>query len=64
MTRQGRLKLAREMHSSFGTGRRVLEQEKQVTNWKSSGGHVRAHTSRMPSVKSRAVIARVAGKSC
>ena len=24
----------------FGTGRRVLEQEKQVTNWKNSGGHV------------------------
>jgi hypothetical protein len=23
----------------FGTGRRVLEQEKQVTNWKNSGGH-------------------------
>jgi hypothetical protein len=24
----------------FGTGRRVLEQEKQVTNWMNSGGHV------------------------
>jgi hypothetical protein len=24
----------------FGTGRRVLEQEKQVTNWINSGGHV------------------------
>src|SRR6185312_8752688 len=23
-----------------GTGRRVLEQEKQVTNWMNSGGHV------------------------
>ena len=23
----------------FGTGRRVLEQEKQVTNWMNSGGH-------------------------
>jgi hypothetical protein len=24
----------------YGTGRRVLEQEKQVTNWINSGGHV------------------------
>ena len=25
--------------TQVGTGRRVLEQEKQVTNWKNSGGH-------------------------
>lgn len=28
------------MHSFPCTGRRVLEQEKQVTNWMNSGGHV------------------------
>ena len=31
----------------FGTGRRVLEQEKQVTNWMNSGGHVPRPTLRI-----------------
>src|SRR5438552_11801941 len=35
---KGRIKLAREMHGQFCTGRWVLEQ-RQVSNWINSGGH-------------------------
>jgi hypothetical protein len=37
---RARFKLAREMHSPVRHRPRVLEQEKQVTNWMISGGHV------------------------
>ena len=56
----GRIELARDMHSSeLGTSRRVLEQEKQVTNWINSGGHApRRYMPRIADpVKLRAVIA-------